>query len=96
MPEILWLSAAGRKLPGALRCGLGRAYDRKAATGRPPVERFFELSLAMPVSASPDGYFENRYGHNEGACRLLAWKSMTADGLMVATARAEDRDLRRR
>ena len=31
--------------------------------------------------------FENRYLHKDGSWRVLAWKSMPADGLMYATAR---------
>jgi PAS domain S-box-containing protein len=38
--------------------------------------------------------FENRYRHKDGSWRLLAWKSMPADGLMYATAR--DITVRRR
>jgi PAS domain S-box-containing protein len=32
-------------------------------------------------------YFENRYRHKDGSWRVLAWKSIPADGLMYATAR---------
>jgi PAS domain S-box-containing protein len=32
-------------------------------------------------------HFENRYRHKDGSWRVLAWKSMPADGLMYATAR---------
>jgi PAS domain S-box-containing protein len=32
-------------------------------------------------------HFENRYRHKDGTWRVLAWKSMPADGLMYATAR---------
>lgn len=31
--------------------------------------------------------FENRYRHKDGSWRVLAWKSIPADGLMYATAR---------
>jgi PAS domain S-box-containing protein len=32
-------------------------------------------------------HFENRYRHKDGTWRVLAWKSMPADGFMYATAR---------
>jgi PAS domain S-box-containing protein len=32
-------------------------------------------------------HFENRYRHRDGSWRILAWKSIPADGLMYATAR---------
>jgi PAS domain S-box-containing protein len=32
-------------------------------------------------------HFENRYRHKDGSWRVLAWKSIPADGLMYATAR---------